>query len=1691
MSSNSLYRAACCQPPLCRMQYPTSSPWPSFSLLHSVLVVFLLPSAAISGTGETINILQQSESSLHLLIRADTTALAIQKDAHGLAQISLDHFPNWGLPGSRALPSRTVLIGIPPHSSLRLNVLQARYLVKNLAARLATIPSDAPMTDLNDSQSRPPAARLSKSSDWNPAQVAELGESGFVRDQFVCGLTINPVQVDTSRHVLRIAYEIELMVSWNSPISTEPQSFLNKPLPAASISLAQSSVESPAVTRFYDGLVVNAQQAKTWRVKTGAGERGSGRVGERGRGKAGERESGRKGEGEFGIWDGQWQIRNQKSAIGNQKFALSPFAIGSEPAIKIKINEDGVYRLTGADLQMAGLPLNSIDPQNLELYNKGRAVPVFVAGARDGKLEANDYLEFYGEFNRGENTYLSPYSDTNVYWLVWNESPGLRFAEVDAGLYENNPDKLNRPGSYSAFVHTEQDWHFDRLLLITDELADHWFWKSMDANKQYDFTFTLDAPLAEGLAQILLSLHGSTHPPQFPNHHTICKLNGAVIADTLWSGQKPLLIGPKNVPAEILRAGENILRVELPGDSPAGEVDQQFFNWIEVTYKRPLQAINDYIEIHAETPGQLTEYQVEGFSSPEVGIIDSHGRRLVNYEATASGNGYRIGFQDQPPTANTRYFIYAGSAVNKPLSVQRDTPSTLRSPENSADYIMITHKNFRQAIQPLAELHRRRGLRVMVVDVEDVFDEFGDGFYTPVAIRLFLEYAYFNYQPPSPAYVLLAGDGHYGFDKKVVKSWGKESFIPTYMRYTISWGVTSSDNYFATVSGDDYFPDLFVGRLPVNSAAETDAIVQKIVAYEEQPLYEPWRRRVALSVGNGSFFEQQARDLENRYVPPAFDIPKLFTNPRSKYFGSTEELVDIFNNGTAIINFIGHGGGAVFFDSELFLLEDIVLLQNARRLPVVLSWSCFIGYFDNPFTPSLGEELVRLPQKGVIAHFGSAGRAWLYGDYFFNLALFESLFTRNRRVIGQFTTEAKILLLSRYGGYRDMVDNYALLGDPALEIGFPEHAISLQVDNPSFAVGDSLVVRGTIPDKRDATVELAVYGPVDSLLATQQVPASLGNLAARLPLPAIGKDSWNGMVKAYFWNSSTDGSGAATFSVNAPLYTEVRTEPEQPLARDSTFIFATVQSGVVPAAIDSVVCEWSGDRQNWQRLQTSLLHDGHVRTLTPIVSFSDITIFYRFRASYREPADGAVKSVESPVYSYRVRHRADLEVRPESIVVSGAAQVQLQIRVRNRGGIAANDVEVIVYDGVAGSPESSVIFSGQIPAITADSSTNLLIDWPGQPAGSREITVSVDPENVINEQYEYNNIASRHLSLVTVSQGSGGWLAGSDTYFAAQFAADLLSRNAEVQINRGLFTGAQRDQLNAVGLQPVPIADSSFSFYTLTMSDSSALGGGNFEVRIHYASSDEARSAAIYFAKNQSDTWHMLPGQIDTLANYISTTQAYALGHYAIIANNDNDPPRITVKVHGQNFSPGDYLSSQPEFSIVVEDAAGIDFARHPLQVELDGELVDSQKLVLSRALDTPTLGFAAFSPELAPSSHTINIRATDNRGNVGESQIAFVVVGDFTLQSIANHPNPFATETIIAYTLPAEASEVSIKIYTVSGRMIRSFTYYNEVGYVEHVWDGRDASGDEVANGVYYLRFVATRGEQRLERIEKMARLR
>ncbi|KPJ60807.1 MAG: hypothetical protein AMJ46_04910 [Latescibacteria bacterium DG_63] len=109
--------------------------------------------------------------------------------------------------------------------------------------------------------------------------------------------------------------------------------------------------------------------------------------------------------------------------------------------------------------------------------------------------------------------------------------------------------------------------------------------------------------------------------------------------------------------------------------------------------------------------------------------------------------------------------------------------------------------------------------------------------------------------------------------------------------------------------------------------------------------------------------------------------------------------------------------------------------------------------------------------------------------------------------------------------------------------------------------------------------------------------------------------------------------------------------------------------------------------------------------------------------------------------------------------------------------------------------------------------------------------------------------------------------------------------------------------------------------------------------------------------------------------------------------------------------------------------------------------------------------------PALSPGPHAARLVAYDNLGNRGSGRLEFEIVesGTLSLRDVINYPNPFENETYITFELVG-TGVATIKIFTVSGRLIRELCEDCPVsgGNNQFRWDGRDAEGHAVANGVY-----------------------
>src|SRR5665213_1367237 len=119
---------------------------------------------------------------------------------------------------------------------------------------------------------------------------------------------------------------------------------------------------------------------------------------------------------------------------------------------KIKVVQNGIYRVSYNDLQNGGVNVSSVDPTHLQLFFRGVEVPAYKSSGSKKSFGTQDYFEFYGQGNDGaldSMLYLKPaddinksysmYTDTAAYFLTIGPGISTERYSISQKVYGNQP----------------------------------------------------------------------------------------------------------------------------------------------------------------------------------------------------------------------------------------------------------------------------------------------------------------------------------------------------------------------------------------------------------------------------------------------------------------------------------------------------------------------------------------------------------------------------------------------------------------------------------------------------------------------------------------------------------------------------------------------------------------------------------------------------------------------------------------------------------------------------------------------------------------------------------------------------------------------------------------------------------------------------------------------------------------------------------------------------------------------------------------------------------------------------------------------------------------------------------------------------------------------------------------------------
>ena len=196
----------------------------------------------------------------------------------------------------------------------------------------------------------------------------------------------------------------------------------------------------------------------------------------------------------------------------------------------------------------------------------------------------------------------------------------------------------------------------------------------------------------------------------------------------------------------------------------------------------------------------------------------------------------------------------------------------------------------------------------------------------------------------------------------------------------------------------------------------------------------------------------------------------------------------------------------------------------------------------------------------------------------------------------------------------------------------------------------------------------------------------------------------------------------------------------------------------------------------------------------------------------------------------------------------------------------------------------------------------------------------------------------------------------------------------------------------------------------------------------------------------------------------------------------DHTGPLIKAWLNDEKFVNGGIAGQTPVLLLKLFDSSGINTVGtgigHDLIATLDND--NSRFFILNDYYEAETdsyqKGTVKFQlPALTEGLHTLSIKAWDVQNNSSEYRLEFRVVKDeeFKLARVYNYPNPFSSKTtfMFEHNRPAENLQVMIRIFSVSGKVVKSIartinTEGNRSFDIE--WDGRDDYGQKIGRGVY-----------------------
>ncbi|MCZ2100501.1 MAG: C25 family cysteine peptidase [Chitinophagales bacterium] len=665
--------------------------------------------------------------------------------------------------------------------------------------------------------------------------------------------------------------------------------------------------------------------------------------------------------------------------------------------LKLKVSEDGIYRITYEELVAAGFIQNNTDGSHFEMFNYGKECALYVSDKNFGQ---GAFIEFYGEKNRiGMDSLLykdwkkdlfnpeySLITDTNVYFLTLS------------------PQNINK-----RYILTEPDysqinleaipyyWHEEKVIYNNAHFK----------NIEFEIRYSHFEP-SEGFGSAIVAnsnhnLNVSNIYEDGPNPILNCRIgnNNQVarleirfnndLLETKINSPKATLQLTYNLEKSLLKSGNNTLNIKNVGST----TDRHRVAYASLLYARQFEFQNKntfQFSLSESNTQRLLKINAFKHDNQQVFVYDPI--HQIRYSAAVINNQVQVLLS--PVGSFTTYHMSSTSGVKSVIDMH--TIKAQSFADQGTDYLIITNHALRNAgldyVQDYADYRSSAiggNYKVQIIDIQDIYDNFGYGidrhFY---GVKQMSKFLHENWNQLH--HVFIIGKGlEYNIIRNaddVKTKLHKTFFIPTY-------GHLGSDNMLFS---EDNYPDPYfsIGRLAAKTPENIKNYLDKIREYESTPSISHtidnkyWIKRV-LQLGGGQNPNEQ--ELIQKGLIRMADIIQdtIYGGEVHSYYKqstdailyeTSEEINAFFNEGVSLVNFFGHSSAG----SWEFPIDNPRNFRNYGKYPFLNALGCYAGNLHADIA-GLSESFVLEPGRGSIGFLASTGTAGIpslsiYGQNF-------------------------------------------------------------------------------------------------------------------------------------------------------------------------------------------------------------------------------------------------------------------------------------------------------------------------------------------------------------------------------------------------------------------------------------------------------------------------------------------------------------------------------------------------------------------------------------------------------------------------------------------------------------------------------------------------------------------------------------